>query len=46
MTYEEYAEEMSFEDAIRAEEEEESFRCDEDAKDYELLASYADQSLF
>jgi hypothetical protein len=43
MTYEEYAEEMSFEDAVRAEEEEESFRYDEDARDYELLASYAGQ---
>jgi hypothetical protein len=46
MTYEDFAEEMSFEDSVRAEEEEEACRYEEDAKDYELLASYADQSLF
>jgi hypothetical protein len=43
MSYEEYAEENSFEEAIRAEEEEESCRYEDDSKDYELLASYAGQ---
>jgi hypothetical protein len=46
MSFEEYDEQESFEQAIRDQEEEEACRYEEDAKDYELLASYADQSLF